>query len=178
VIRRNRAGRLQLALAREGDWNSEVEARFLAHLRASGNFQAAARAVGFHFTSIYERMRQWPAFAHDVDEALREAGARLDYALVAHAHALLRKPGEPRPDGEDEAPFDPGTAMRILAFIDKRRERRTVRGRRKGPPERTFEEAVESILAKVEAIERHEAMKEKAEGKAAVASPPGMGEGS
>ncbi|HEX6375194.1 MAG TPA: hypothetical protein VFZ91_05695 [Allosphingosinicella sp.] len=158
LIRRNRAGRLQLALAREGDWNSEVQARFLAHLRATGNFQAAARAVGFHFTSIYERMRNWAAFARDVDEALREADVKLEHALVAHAHAVLRRPDEPRPEGEEEAPFDPAMAMKILAFIDARRGGRTVRGRRKGPPERTLDEAVESILGKIEAIERHERM--------------------
>ena len=155
VIRRNRAGRLQLALTREGDWNSDVESRFLAHLRRSGAFLAAARAVGFHFTSIYERMRQWPALARDVDEALREADVTLEYALVGHAHALLRRPGEPPPDGEEEVPFDPVMAMKILSFLDARRAGRTVRGRRKGPPERTRDEAVASILRKIEAIERH-----------------------
>lgn len=157
VIRRNRAGRLQLALTREGDWNSDVEARFLAHLRRSGAFLAAARAVGFHFTTIYERLRQWPAFARDVEEALREADVRLEYALVGHAHALVRRPEELRPEcDDDEVPFDPVMAMRILAFIDARRDGGRVRGRRKGPPERTFEEAVASILGKIEAIERHE----------------------
>jgi hypothetical protein len=159
VIRRNRAGRLQLALARDGDWNGEVEARFLAHLRSSGNFLAAARAVGFHFTSIYERMRKWSGFAREVDEALREADVMLEYGLVGHANAVMRAPDEPRPEGEDEVPFDPAMAMKILAFIDARRGGRTMLGRRKGPPERTFEEAVESILAKVEAIKRHRELK-------------------
>jgi hypothetical protein len=160
VIRRNRAGRLQLALTREGDWNSDVESRFLAHLRRSGAFLAAARAVGFHFTSIYERLRQWPAFAGDVEEALREADVKLEYALVGHAHALVRRADEPPPEGEEEeeVAFDPVMAMKILAFIDARRGGRTMRGRRKGPPERTFQQACESILAKIEAIERHEEM--------------------
>ena len=45
---------------------------------------------------------------------------------------------------------------RIIGFLDKRKDGRTTRGRRKGPPERSFEEAVESILGKIEAIERHE----------------------
>jgi hypothetical protein len=160
VIRRNRAGRLQLALTREGDWNSDVESRFLAHLRRSGAFLAAARAVGFHFTSIYERLRRWPAFARDVEEALREADVKLEYALVGHAHALVRAPEEPPAEGEeDDPPFDPVMAMRILAFIDARRGGR-VRGRGKGPPVRPFEEAVASILRKIEAIERHEKLLE------------------
>lgn len=164
LIRRNRAGRLQLALPREGDWSAEIEARFLAHLRRCGNFMAAARAVGFHFTSIYERMRQWPAFAAEVEEALREVDVKLEYALVGHASAVLRRPGDPAPEGEEELPFDPAMAMKILAFIDARRAGRTMRGRRKGPPQRSFEEAVESILAKVEAIDRHrKLMKERQE---------------
>jgi len=155
VIRRNRGGRLQLALPREGAWTAEIEASFLAHLRECGNFIAAARAVGFHFTTVYERMRQWPGFAEDVAEALREIDVRLEYQLIAHANAVLHHAGEPRPEGEAETPFDPDSAIRILTFLDRRRAGRTGRGPRKGPPERSFEEAVESILAKVEAIERH-----------------------
>ena len=56
-------------------------------------------------------------------------------------------------------------AIRILAFLDSRKGGRTRRGPRKGPPERSFEQAVESVLAKIEAIERHEAwLKERGEG--------------
>ncbi|MEO7828084.1 MAG: hypothetical protein ABIR60_13180, partial [Allosphingosinicella sp.] len=158
VIRRNRGGRFQLALPREGAWTAEVEARFLAHLRECGNFMASVRAVGFHFGTVYERMRQYAGFAEDVAEALREADVKLEYKLVAHASALVRRPDEPPLEGEEDVPFDPAMAMKILAFIDARKGGRTVRGRRKGPPERSFEEAVESILSKIEAIERHEAM--------------------
>lgn len=181
VIRRNRAGRLQLVLTREGDWNSDVEARFLAHLRRSGAFLAAARAVGFHFTSIYERLRQWPAFARDVEEALSEADVKLEYELVGHAHALVRRPQEPRredeeadedSDSDSDVPFDPVMAMKILAFIDARRAGGRVRGRRKGPPERTFEEAVASILGKIEAIERHEKLAKERRGEAEADPPP------
>jgi uncharacterized protein (DUF2237 family) len=156
VIRRTSNGRTQISHVREGFWTSEMEAEFLTHLRATGNFSASARAVGFDPTSLYKRLDKWPAFARDCKEALDEASARLDYRLVAHAHALLRRPGEPRPEGEDEAPFDPLMAMKILSFIDSRRAGRTGRGRRKGPPERSFEEARDSILRKIEAIERHE----------------------
>ncbi len=72
-------------------------------------------------------------------------------------------------------PFDPERAMRILAFLDGRRGRTTRGRRRKGPPDRSFDEAVASVLAKIEAIERHEAMmRERGEGEA---SPPLDGEG-
>lgn len=182
VIRRTRGGRVQIALAQEGHMTAEIEAQFLALLRATGNFSASARALGFQPASLFERMRRWPAFAKDCDEAVAEASVQLDYALVAHAHKLLRAPEDgmgtvtftrgdasfPRWEREsdcplEEAPFDPDRAMRILAFIDRRRGHSIGRGRRKGPPERTYDEAVASILAKIAAIERHEQrMKERA----------------
>ncbi|HEV2747177.1 MAG TPA: hypothetical protein VGW34_07750 [Allosphingosinicella sp.] len=166
VIRRTSTGRMQITLTREGHWTSEIEADFLARLRATGNFNACARAVGFQPNSVYARMRQWAAFARDVAAALEEANVTLDYKLVAHAQALLREPGEAEAAGiEEEAlPFDPVMAMKILAHIDARRYGRSGKGRRKGPPERSFEQARDSILRKIEAIERHERlMKERAE---------------
>jgi hypothetical protein len=168
VIRRTSTGRMQITLTHEGEWTSEIEAAFLARLRATGNFEASARAVGFQPNSVFARVRKWTAFARDCEEALEQANVKLDYKLVAQAHALLRRPGEPLEEGEEEredVPFDPEAAMRILGFIDRRRRGRTTRGGRKGPPERPFAEAVKSILAKIEAIERHEAMiKERGEG--------------
>ncbi|HEX8064333.1 MAG TPA: hypothetical protein VF535_14105 [Allosphingosinicella sp.] len=165
VIRRNRAGRLQLAAPRDGDWSGESQARFLADLRRTGNFVASARAVGFHFTTVYDHLRHDPAFAREVDEALNEIDLKLEYELIACAGLLLRRPGEARPQGEEEMPFDPIAAMKILAFIDARKGRRVGRGRRRGLPDRPFEEAVASILSKVEAIERHrKLMKAKGDG--------------
>jgi hypothetical protein len=175
VIRRTSNGRVQIALAREGDMTAEIEADFLARLRATGNFCGSARAVGFQPNSLFERMRKWPAFARDCAQALEEASVQLDYKLAAHAHALLRRPGETEEMGTvtDEMgtvtsdcppiPFDPEAAMRILSFIDRRRAGRTTRGPRKGPPARTFAQAVASVLAKIEAVERHEE-KTKAQG--------------
>jgi len=160
VIRRVRGGRLQITLAREGHMTSEIETEFLRLLRATGNFSASARAVGFQPASVRERMNKWPAFAAECREALEEASVRLDFALIGHAHALLRRPGEAEEAGIDEGdvPFDPEQAMRIIAFLDARKAGRTAKGPKKGPPERSFDEAVESVLAKIEAIERHEAM--------------------
>lgn len=159
---------------------AETEAEFLALLRATGNFNGSARALGFQPSSLYQRMRKWPAFARDCDEALHEASVTLDYKLVAHAHMLLREPGEAQAAGieEEEAQFDPTTAMRILSFIEARKYGRSGRGQRKGPPERTFSQAVESVLAKIAAIERHEKMaREQAEGGPALPPPADEGEG-
>lgn len=160
VIRRTSNGRTQITFAREGHMTSEIEADFLARLRATGNFRRSALAVGFQPASVGERARKWPAFKRACDEALEEASVMLDYDLVAYARALLRRPGEAAEAGEevDDTPFDPEMAMRILAFLDRRKAGRTGGRQRKGPPERTFEEAVESILAKIDAIEKHEAL--------------------
>jgi hypothetical protein len=156
AIRKTRGGRTQIALVAERNMGAEQEAEFLARLRATGNFSASALAMGFQPASLFQRMRRWPGFARNCDEALVEAGVSLDYALVAHAHVLLRDPEELGIEAESAAKFDPVTAMRILSFIDRRRTGGTLRGRRrKGPPERSFDEAVESVLAKIEAIERH-----------------------
>jgi|GEM_PF-1752043 len=192
VIRRTRGGRVQIALARECEMTAEIEADFLARLRATGNFSGSARALGFQPASLFERARRWPAFAKDCDEALAEASVQLDYQLVALAHNLLRAEGMgtvtftrggasfPRREREsdcppDALPFDPDRAMRILAFLDRRRGRGTTRGRHKGPPQRSFDEAVASVLAKIEAIERHE---QRDRGEVDGASPsPSMGEG-
>lgn len=169
-IRRTSNGRMQIGPVRPGGWTSKIEKRFLARLRETGNFEASARAVGRSASSAYRRREQWPAFARDCVEALEAAAVRLDYRLVAHAHALLRRPGDAPEEeaGEKEqerVPFDPKMAMRILSFIDRRRERRTGRRPRKGPPARRYEDARASILRKIEAIERHEKMKKKQDGR-------------
>jgi hypothetical protein len=158
VLRRNSKGRMQVTLTREGHWTSRIEADFLARLAATGNFEACAVAVGFQGASVHERVRKWPAFARDCERALEEADVALTYRQVAYAHALMRRPGEAEALGieEEEVPFDPAMAMKILAAIDARKYGRSGKGRRKGPPERSFREACDSILAKIEAIERHE----------------------
>ena len=158
VLRRNARGRMQVTLTREGHWTSVIECDFLARLAATGNFDACALAVGFQPATVHQRVRKWPAFARDCERALAEADIALTYRLTAHAHALLRRPGEAEAAGIEEAavPFDPAMAMKILAHVDARKYGRSGKGRRKGPPERTFAQACDSILAKIEAIERHE----------------------
>lgn len=166
VIRRTSSGKAQIGLAREGHMTAESEAEFLALLRATGNFAASARAIGFQPASLHQRERQWPAFARDCREAVEAANVQWDYALVAHAHMLLGT-GPSTALGtngvEVEVPFDPEAAMRIIAFLDRRKAGRAG-GRHKGAPERSFDEVMDSILGKIEAIERHEAMFGKDEG--------------
>lgn len=174
MIRRTSNGRLQISYVPDGNWTSAHEADFLARLRETGNFDASARAVGFHPRTVYRRLEQWPAFARDCDDALEAASVQLDYTLIAHAHALLGTgtvPGDGPPDGPP-IPFDPVAAMRILSFLDRRRAGRTTRGPRNAPPGRTFAQAVDSVLAKIAVIERHERlMKERKERKERDARP-------
>jgi hypothetical protein len=177
VLRRNSRGLMQVTMTREGHWTSVIEADFLARLAATGNFDACALAVGFQPATVHERVRKWPAFARACERALAEADVALTYKLTAHAHALLRRPGEAVAAGieEEAVPFDPAMAMKILAHIDARKYGRSGKGRRKGPPERSFRQACDSILAKIEAIERHEAMLKEREAGAAADSAPGEG---
>jgi hypothetical protein len=175
VIRRNCRGRMQVTFAREGHWTQDIEDDFLRRLAATGNFDACARAVGFQPASVHERERKWPAFARECERALAEADTALVYRATAFAHSLLRRPGEAAAAGidEEEAPFDPVMALKILGHLEARKYGRSGKGRRKGAPERSAEEAVRSILAKIEAIERHEAMvKEREEREDRDSSPP------
>ena len=146
VLRRNSKGRMQVTLTREGHWTSVIEADFLARLAATGNFDACALAVGFQPASVHERVRKWPAFARDCERALDEADVALTYKQVAYAHALMRRPGEAEALGivEEEVPYDPVMAMKILAALDARKYGRSGKGRRKGPPERSFKQACDS----------------------------------
>ena len=179
MIRRVRGGRLQITLTRNGHMTADIEAEFLRLLRITGNFSASARAVGFQPASVTHRMKTWPAFAAACREALDEASVRLEYELIGYAHALLRRPGEAAEAGIDEGdvPFDPKEAMRIIAFLDSRKAGRTTRGPKKGPPERTLEEARDSILRKIEAIERHREMMRSRENGAFAGGTAGDGQG-
>lgn len=164
MIRRTSNGRTQITYVRESEMDSADEDRFLALLRTTGQFVASAAAIGFSPSTLYRRLHKRPDFARRCEQARDEADVQLEYRLVGHAHALMRAPGEARLEGEDEVPFDPEAAIRILHFLERRRAGRLGSKPLKGPPERSFQEAVESILAKVEAIERHRAlMKERAE---------------
>lgn len=165
VIRRTSNGRLQISYVRDSDMSSADEAAFLALLRETGQFEASALAIGFSKSALYRRVRNWPDFARRCDKARDEADVELEYRLVGQAHALMRRPEEARLEGEAEVPFDPEAAIRILRFLDRRRAGRHGGRPRKGPPERSFDEAVESILAKVEAIERHREMRKEKEEK-------------
>jgi hypothetical protein len=173
VIRRGPGGKLRIVKAGPKRWSRPVEDRFFAHLARSGNIAASARAVGFSGSCIAQRRRQWPAFAGRMEEALEDAEVELEFRMVRELagnrseegdHAPAGAPreetrGTPPPVAAQERPFDMDAAMRFLKWREEKRQGGGRRDHRRRPqnPDKTFEEAVGSVLRKIEAIERHEA---------------------
>jgi hypothetical protein len=157
MIRRGKKGRLQLVAAGESRWSAGIEERFKAALRESGNIRAAARAVGFSESAIWQRRQKWPAFAQMLEEMLDEAELALEFRIASmgsnmvagEAHALdASNDNEAGPQ-----PFDLDAAMRFLKW---REERRRGRGRwapQAKPP--SIEAVTETLIRRVEAIKRH-----------------------
>jgi hypothetical protein len=174
TIRIGRNGRAQIIAVGPGRWSKRVEDRFIELLAQSGNIEQSARAVGFAGTDMFRRRRQWPAFARRWDEALEEAEMTLEFRLVAWANnvgaAERERRAEERPlttsagsgqaslgtNRESTIPFNPEFALKFLKWREEKRRGGGQRGRAIKPHERSFEEAVDSILTKIDAIERHE----------------------
>jgi len=166
VIKRSRSGRTQIIRAGAKRWSKGIEARFFAALSICGNVAAAARAVGFTEGCIWQRRRKWPAFHRRMEEGLDEAEINIEFRLASMgsdlgAVGLEENDGGARAstalgtNGIAALPFDPDLALRFLKWRQQKRHGRAA-PRGKSPRERPFEEVVDSIMAKVEAIDRHE----------------------
>ena len=159
VIKRSRSGRTQIIRAGAKRWSKAIEDRFFAALSMCGNVAAAARAVGFTEGCIWARRRNWSAFRARMEEALDEAEINIEFRLASMGCDLGTAGGEEAGMGtvtsDCPLPFDPDLALRYLKW---RQLKRTGQSGRRGrfPAERPFEEVVESIMTKVEAIDRHE----------------------
>jgi hypothetical protein len=86
------ARRVQIARARLRDWSPAVERRFLDALGATCNVKAAIAEVGKSKGSAYGHRRRWPAFAKAWDQALHEAYAALENALMVNGANLFSTP--------------------------------------------------------------------------------------
>jgi hypothetical protein len=164
TIRRGKNGRLQLVAAGEERWSAAVEERFKEALRACGSVRAAAQAVGFTESTVWQRRRAWPVFAAMIEELLEEAELGLELRIASMGSNVLPvetgtvASNRPRKKGEEGAamapmPFDADFAMRFLKW---REEKRRGGGRwapRAKPP--SIEEVTEKIVSRVEAIKRH-----------------------
>jgi molybdenum-dependent DNA-binding transcriptional regulator ModE len=157
AVRRGRGGQVQIVSAHPKAWTKRDEELFFAHYAETGNVAASARAAGFSAKAAWERARAVPSFRERLAEAKAEATDRLGFYLVEEGTNLLK--------GEDGARRDPQLAMWLLKREDQRKAGTLRRGgRHKGPPERSYDEACESILTKLEAIDRHESRQRLAQG--------------
>ena len=171
VIRKAPNGQTQIVVAGPKRWSQKVEARFLAALGTCGNVAAAARAVGFSESCVWQRRRKFPAFERAMEEVLEEAEIRIEFRMAAmgsdFAAADLGREVEesgadptdsphphPLPQAGGEFPFDADLAFRFLKWREaKRQGRASAQGRWAALPD--VEEVRARIVSRVEAITRH-----------------------
>ena len=129
----------------------EAQAVFLDHLAASCNVSWSAAQAGISTVTAYNHRRANPGFARDWEEALRHGYVRLETELLGTAieyAARLRS--------DDDLPLKHMSVREALALLHRHGGRPggpTARDGRFRPRPRSFDEARESILAKLEAIE-------------------------
>jgi hypothetical protein len=156
VVRGTNGRRVQIARARLRQWSPRVEARFLARLAATCNVKAACAAVGLTQASAYNHYRRWPGFARLWDEALETGAVRLEMALVENTCNLF-SPRAVAPDLDMPGiGFD--DAIRLLRLHQRRLHGF---GKQPGrmPRAPSQAEVTASILRKIEAIERGDALR-------------------
>jgi hypothetical protein len=151
-VRYGPKGRAQRIKTGGAQWSEEAEELFFDVLAASCNVLMAAQATGFTAATVYWHRRRRPEFAARWKEALEQGYARLEMALVEAACDTL-----------DSAEFDadrPIPKMTVEQAMNVlRAHRNAVEGDGKRGPgryarRRTFEEVRDSIVKKIEAIER------------------------
>jgi hypothetical protein len=96
IVRASKAGRPCIARPGPGRWTAGAERTFLAVLTATANVKAAARAAGVSTVAVYNRRKNWPAFAEQWRIALAEGYVRLETLLIHAATATL----DPEPELE------------------------------------------------------------------------------
>lgn len=183
MVRRGKKGRLQLTACGESRWNAQVEQRFLAVLRETGNVRASAHAVGFSEGTIWDRRRRWPAFAEALEAMLEEAEMALEFRIASMrnnvtpgrgggAEAAEGAFGAPTPgrslpgrgDAEGAVRFDMEAAMRFLKWREEKRQGSKRRAPRAKPPE--IEAVIEKVVRRAEAIRRHRLRRQAGESEA------------
>lgn len=129
----------------------EAQAMFLDHLAASCNVSWAAAQAGVSTVTAYNHRRANPGFARCWEEALRHGYVRLETELLGTAieyAARLRS--------DDDLPLKHMSVREALSLLHRHGGRPggpTARDGRFRPRPRSFDEARDSILAKLEAIE-------------------------
>lgn len=157
IVRTSRHGRPCVMRVGPGRWSAEKEALFLAVLEETANLKAAADAVGLSTTAIYARREKQPGFADAWAKALATGYTDVELLLIRNAKAVLGDAPKPRRRGRLKDDMTVADALNLLKL-----HRGSVKG---GRPQRygwrkvepPIEEVRESIMRKIEAIERAEA---------------------
>ncbi|MFT4025555.1 MAG: hypothetical protein QM676_01945 [Novosphingobium sp.] len=150
--------RPQIARARVRQWSPRAEERFLEALAATCNVKAACAEAGLSAASAYNHRQRWPAFARRWDEAVKLGYTLIECALIEAAGNFFSG-DEPVAPGPAGVVREMTTAQAIhLLHMHKHRVHRA--GKRPGlrPREPDIEEVRASILRKIAAIERHQAL--------------------
>jgi hypothetical protein len=168
VVRKSKREGAQVVRAGEGRWTEEAEEVFLAHLAATANVRAAARAAGFSTTAVYKRRMLEAGFAERWDMAKVQGAARIDLLLIESVDRAL----DPEVAEAAEALPKPTIAEAIqiarLFHADERRGRGEgggARGAAPAPPP-SIEAVRDEVLRRLAAIRRHRAERPPSEGEA------------
>lgn len=162
VIQGSNRREIQKQAVRKDGWTKERRAIFLDELEASCNVTRAAKAAGMGQRSVRNLRRRDPAFAALWDEALDNGCERL------RAELLARALGTAAPDAEDDnpaaemlgtrapEPMSDETKLRVLQICRAARDGRQAAGNWREPRriERSAEEAVDALLAKLVRVEK------------------------
>ena len=159
VVRGSNGRRVQIGRARAHQWTARVEARFLGALAATCTVKAACAEVGMHAPSAYGHRKRWRAFAEAWDAAIDEGYARIEIALLERGCNLFSDPEEIGPI--EDNPIAAMTAAEAIHLLHMHKHQVHALGKPPGkswrvPP--TMDQVRDSILRKIAAIERAEAI--------------------
>lgn len=154
VVRRTRGLPTQLVPAGKGRWSKTAEDLFFAALADCANVRRAAAAAGFSTTAIYKRRMGCPIFQAKWAAAVETGHARIEMGLIEAATRALDVDAIAVP--EEAARASVSEALAILKMHHARTESGgKARGGRFTPRPRTLDEVRDSILRKLEALDRH-----------------------
>lgn len=151
-VRYGPTGRAQCVKTGGAQWSDEAEELFLDVLASSCNVKMAAEATGFHTQTAYRMRRLRPDFAARWQQALEQGYVRLEFALVEAACDSLADA-----DFDAERPIPKMTIDQIMGVLRAHKGEVFGNGRKipgKHARRRSFEEVRDSIIKKIEAIER------------------------
>lgn len=142
----------------DGRWTQEAEDSFLEWLAAGHGIRRSAERAGFSYNAVWARRRLHADFAERWDQAKAQGSERNDFLLLDSVQWTLD------PEAVEAAEQLPrptiAEAIRIQRMFRAGGQSGGGGGphrrRGRGPPEKTFEQSMKSILDKIEAIERHE----------------------